>query len=455
MSSPHLTVEQPTLPLVLLLAAAAALFGMSLAVDAPVLYAAALAGGAMLVAVMVRPIAGFMLALVLLPLELVGRIVWSQPALTWGKVAVLITFLGVLAQMLVGRRRFELPPLSWTLFGLVAAGFVGSAAGGFGITFDTFKMTIAIGSQVLVVLLAYHLLRTEGQIAAGVLAVVGSSVPVVVFGLIEIVTKRSVLVNPMLSEPLWAPGATDVFRITSTFYDPNALARYLAFSLIWAICALWLKPLARFRPLLLLMIGLQAFCLLNTFSRAGFLAAGVVIVPLVVAALVRRWHGAGLAIAGVGAAVAAVLAWPLMQLLLARFDDPTAGGRVGIVSASIPVIGRSPLFGYGREHIAHALGAVLYEPTDPHNLYTEILLSVGVLGAMIALAWAVPVGRSLIHEWRGGDPYARLLILPLLSVLIFGMSLQGLDGYELWAPFAFAMPVLRLATCKRGEALCG
>lgn len=448
-------IELPTMPMWVFLMFAAALYAVAAAMGEPLVFLGVMGAGVALAVLMVKPIVGLLLSLVLLPLEIVGRIVWSQPALTWGKVLLALCFVFVVTRMLVFHERFELPPVSWPLFGVLAVGLLGSFAGGFGMTFDTFKMTVAMGSQVLLVLLAYHLLRTERQVAAGILAVVGASVPVVVIGLMEIITKESVFENPMLTEPLWAPGTTDLFRITSTFYDPNALARFLSFSILWALCALSIPALKRWRPFLLVMLALQCYCLVNTFSRAGFLSTGVVAAPLIVAMLVKRWKGVGVAIAaGAGTAAAVALA-PLLGVLMSRFDDPTAGGRVGIVSASIPVIAQSPLFGYGREHIAAALGTVLYEPTDPHNFYTEVLLSVGAVGAMIALAWAVPVTRSLFREWRAGDPYARLLLLPLLVVLIFGLSLQGLDGYELWVPFAFAMPVLRLAACRRGEDLCG
>lgn len=454
-STVDMTAERVPAGMVALLVGLAAIFAVTLQAGMPLAFLAALAGVVALGVGLLRPGVALLFAIILMPLEVVGRIIWTQPAITWGKVTLLLALLGVLTRMLVRHERFELTPLVWPLFALVAIGPVGSFVGGYGLTFDTFKMAVAMAIQVLFVLLAFNLLRTERQLSIGALAVVGASVPVVVIGLIEIVIKETVFENPMLTEPLFAPGETNVFRITSTFYDPNALSRFLSFSILWSLCALSLPSLKSWRPAIVVMIALQTYCLVNTFSRGGFLATALVGGPLLVAALVRKFKGAGYAIAaGIGAAAAVTLA-PLLTILMSRFDDPTAGGRVGIVSASIPVIARSPLVGYGREHIAQALSTVLYIPIDPHNLYTEILLSMGVVGAMIALAWAVPVCMALVREWRAGDPRARLVMAPLIAVLVFGMSLQGFDGYELWVPFAFAMPVLRLAAESRGEALCG
>lgn len=403
------------------------------------------------VVVLERPTLGLYAALVLMPLEAAGRVVASQPALTWAKVALVGCAAALVCRALVTKERFEEPPGMWALVGLVAVSLAGSVAGGYGFDLETFKILAGTVSNIALVLLAYHLLTSERELKTATLAVIAGSVPVVAVGLVEIATKEAVFDNPLLTEPLWAPGTVDIFRITSTFYDPNALGRYLAFAMLWTLAALWLPELRRWRPALLALVAIQLYCIVNTFSRAAFLTVLVVAVPFLGYRFIHHWKAAGAAVLATGLAVASFALWPLASIVLRRFDDPTAGGRLEIVEAGLPVLARSPLLGYGREHVPAALGTVLGVEVDPHNLFLEILLAVGVVGALLGAAWALPALTRLWMYWRAGEPLARLVILPLIGVFVFGLSLHGMDGYELWIPLAFALPIARYL--RRKETL--
>lgn len=435
-------------------AVAAAAFGAALYADKAALFAGAVGSVAFVAVVLARPFVGLCAAFALAPLEAAGRVIPTMPAFTWAKVALALTVLAVLTRVLADDDRIELPLRFWALALLPVLGVVSSMAGGYGLNADTLTGVFSVGSSVVLVLLAYRLMRTKTRILIGALAVVAGSLPVVAFGLVEIYTKQPVFENPMFSEPLWAPGTVDVFRITSTFFDPNVFGRYLLFSILWTMCALAIPALRRARPLLVLVLALQAYCLVNTFSRAAFLAVGVVAGPFLLYAVARKWRGAGLVAAGATAVAAAVALWPILSVLLRRFDDPTAGGRTHIVLAAFPAMAESPVLGYGREHVATVLGAVIGEVTDAHNLITEIVLSFGVVGVLVMAAWAVPLAYGLVQHWRAGNPYARLVALPLLGAFIFSMSLHGYDAYELWVPMAFAAPILRMATAEKEVAAC-
>lgn len=435
-------------------AIAAVGFGAAVYVDRPLLFAGAVASVAFLGAIMVRPLVGLCAALALAPLEAAGRVIATMPAFTWAKVALAFTLLAVLAAALVRDDRIELPARFWALAVIPFLGVMSTLAGGYGLVGDTLTGVASMGSNVLLVLLAYHLLTTKPRILAGILSVVAGSVPVVVFGLVEIVTKEAVFDNPMFSEPLWAPGTTDMFRITSTFFDPNALGRYLLFAMLWTLAALWVPALKRARPVLLGVLAVQAYCLVNTFSRAAFLVFAVVAVPFVFYALVHRFRAAAVGVFGLLAVGAVSVAGPVIAVVLRRFDDPTAGGRLGILEAAVPAMAGSPVFGYGREHVAVVLGGFIGEVTDPHNLFTEVVLSLGVIGVLVIGAWAVPAARRILVLWRAGNPYARLLALPIIGVVAFNMSLHGMEGYEIWVPIAFVAPILRLEGCERGADAC-
>lgn len=430
----------------------AAVFGVTLLAGKPVYFVALLIAVAGFALVMARPLVAFVLALGLMPLEAVGRLVPSVPALTWAKVMLAMTVAVLLVRALVRRERIETPEQFWALLCVLVGGVISSAVGGFGVTIETVKNLFGIGSMVLLVLAASYLVRTERDFAWSSFAVVAGSVPVVVFGLIEVVKKEALFPNPMFAEPLWAPGTTDVFRITSTFYDPNVLGRYLVFAMLWTLAALWLPALRRWRIPFAVLFLAQGYCLVNTFSRAALLTSVLFAGSFLVVKLVKRFHVGGLVVSAGGAVMALVAAWPLVRITVARFNDPTAGGRTGIAAEALHAIGHSPLFGYGRENVPFALKAIAGRAVDPHNLYLEVPLAVGVIGTLALLAFVVPTVGDLLREWRKGDTHAQLLLLPLFGVLFYSLSLHGWDGYELWIPFALALPALRLARERRSAA---
>ncbi|HEY5473768.1 MAG TPA: O-antigen ligase family protein, partial [Candidatus Limnocylindrales bacterium] len=358
-------------------------FGAAVYVGVEVTLVAAIVGIVVLLAILRRPDWGMYLMLFLVPLEAVGQIVPGVSVITWAKAVLLVTFLSFVFQMLLARRRLATPPFAGLLYGVFAIALASSLA--FGSPDGSLWGMVAMLGQLVLVVLMFNLARTRETYVRAVLAIVAGSVPVVAVGLLDVVSRRSFLGT--VANQFYASAAAGIFRITSTFYDPNALARYLAFAVIVTICAASFPEMRRFRPLLFLLAAAQVFCLVNTFSRSGFLAV-LATVPLYL--LWERGSGNRVrrTVAVVcGAGVVLALYQPLFTILMQRFFGSSGEfqidpNRMAIWRIGLDAFWRSPFFGQGPDNVVEAIGGFA-----AHNMYLEVLIAVGLVGSALFAAY--------------------------------------------------------------------
>lgn len=414
------------------------LFGLFLYVGRGSIFLA-LAIGILLVAAAVRrPFVGMYLSVILMPLESIGRVIPDFSALTWAKLALVMTFLAWLLVAMIARTHVVLPRRSWLLLAVYLIALTATAA--YGATTESLWGLVALLGQMALVLLVVNLVRDEREFRHLLWAIVLGSVPVVLVGVLDIVTGTSVLGTVPVQS--YASSRLEVFRITATFYDPNALGRYLAF----AFCVtLGIAMMPRYRawiPVLAVLLSAQGLCLVYSFSRGGLLALAVGLV--VYAVWTSSIHTSVLrltALLGALVAVVSINVGPLV-VLLERVTGGAASvaldfSRLRIWSAAIQAFAAHPLIGVGPDSVPVALGEYVGAPVSPHNLYIEIALGVGVLGFALLLAFVVPILRSAAARVRGSFALeSRLAVVATIVVLATGLTLHGFRANELWLSLA-------------------
>jgi len=379
-----------------------------------------------------RPVFGLYMAAILMPLEAAGRVLPESAVLTWAKVALLVTLMAVLATQVYTRSKIRLPEYSWLLFGVYAIAVVATSLWSSG---SSLWGLVALLGQMAVVLLIANLVTDKRSFHGLLWAIVIGSIPVVAVGMMDISTGSSVLGT--VASQSYASSQVAVFRITATFYDPNALGRYLAFALLCTAAMMTMQVGRRFAPLLIPLLLGQAFCLVYTFSRGAILALGV-------GALVYLLLGKGTRsrvvqlVLGVGAVALLMYAFPEpLSLLLARLTGGTGGiavdaSRVQIWLNGIDAFMESPLLGVGPDNVAMVLGRETGALTSPHSLYLEALIGLGVLGALAFFGFIYSAARSAARVGSELYPEARVTLSILAMVLASGVTLHGFRSNELW-----------------------
>lgn len=403
------------------------------------------AGLATLAAVALKPQRGLLLAVVLIPLEAAGQVVPGVSELTWAKVALVVTGLAFVVRVAMRDARLELPRGTGELVAVLGVMLVASATrvGGTPAVWGI----VAFAGQAAMLVLVRNLIRDTAALDRLIGSIVIGSVAVVGVTLADIALGRSSV--GVVASQLYASASGGAFRVTGTFVDPNALGRYLAFAIAVTLCAWSLPRFGRYRVPMAVLVALQAFCLLNTFSR-GALVAAVAVTAIYL--LWQRGLASRAAWVAVGAAfAAAVVVWN-DRVLLALLERLGAGAsyvdltRVDIYRTGVEVFWRSPLFGFGPDNVTRALGTAAGRALSPHSLYLEVLLGVGMLGSAALGAFVLGRVRGAMRARSTAlEPHARVAVIALIAVLLSGLTLHGLQENELWLSLALLAAVEAIA----------
>jgi O-antigen ligase len=179
----------------------------------------------------------------------------------------------------------------------------------------------------------------------------------------------------------------------------NDLGRLYAVAYGLLLFVWWETKRPGLKLFLFATMGVIAFALALTFSRAAFL--GFLLISAVF--LLWKFNAKSAALAALGTITALVLApGYLYRRVTLGFDtgnlDEVSAGRIeGIWAPLLPEVFKSPLWGEGLGSIMWSspmqTGAIL-EVTHPHNAYLEALLDMGLIGLALLLAY-------YWHVWRG------------------------------------------------------
>ena len=179
----------------------------------------------------------------------------------------------------------------------------------------------------------------------------------------------------------------------------NGLGRLFVTAYALLLFVWWEAKRPAYKTALLVALGILAFAILFTFSRAAFLGF------FLVSGLFLLWkfNAKSLALVLGGLALAAALApnyvYERMMYGVASGDTNTmsAGRTEGIWAPLLPEIWKSPLWGNGlgstmwAEPMAHGEMEIV---NHPHNAYLEAVLDMGFIGLALLVAFYLTV-------WRG------------------------------------------------------
>lgn len=436
-------------------AAFALLFGIALALNQVIGLVALVAGSIVVAIAFTNPRVALYAAIALMPLEAVGRVVPSVSEVTWAKVALVLTVFAVGARVLTDRERVAVPGFAASLLALLGALLAGALlhpdanASLWGV--------VAIGGQMVLVVIMYNLLDDPHRIERMLLVIAAGSVPVCVFSILDTLTERSFLQT--FAYRFFPAGQQALIRVTSTFYDPNALGRYLGWALVITLGLAFMRKGFVRRLVLLALAGVQAYSLLVTFSRGAALSlvAALVLMAFLQRGALRR--AGPLVSVGVFAAVFTALSGPALFVLAERLtggsgailSDPT---RLRILGWSLTAVGGSPFVGYGMDGVTAAVAAVAGRAFSTHDLYFEVLLAGGLLGFLL---FAGVIVYFIRRAWRLRAqehwPIAAIVVTAMGFILLSGLSLHGFRENEIWVTLGLLAAVARLAAGDAGSAL--
>lgn len=426
-------------------AVSALLVGVAIATGRVEMVLIGLAVGALIILSLRSPLLALCAAVAAMPLEVVGRVQSGLEEITFAKVFLVSAVCAWFAGMVFGRRAVDPPRNGWLLAGFWAISLVGTAFGPYGITRSGIASLIALAGQIAIVVMMVNLVENVGDLRAILASMLVGSLLVCLVGFADILSGTSFLGT--VDYQYYAGGITGLRRITATFYDPNALGRFLTFGILVNLTMFSVvERQDTFRRLALAALFLaQSVCLVYTFSRGAFIA---VLGGLLVFALTNpgSWKSRLAGLAGVASMIGLVFT-EQMDALFARFTlaGEGLGGRVMAIQGAVPAFLRSPVVGYGPGNAPQAIGMDRGLPLSPHNLYTEVLVSAGLLGAVLLGSYVFLLLRD---AWRvrGAllQPYSRGMIAALVGVLLMGLSLHTLKANELWLAVALLASIVNL-----------
>lgn len=434
---------RPGTTISLLIAVSAAVFGVALYVGAEWLLIVLIAVLVASSVAFTRPVWALYAAIILMPLEGAGRVIEGMSTLTWAKLALVLTLLALVVARTLRREGFLFPQGAALLYVVMGSAAIGTAlhmeSGG------TVWGLLAFAGQALLLVIMYNLVEDTRGYENVMIAVALSSVPVVAVGFADFFTGTSVLGTA--EHQVYASATSGVLRVTSTFNDPNALGIFMVFAIAVTVGLLSLKRLHRYQVPMHLLVGMQAVCLIMSFSRGALIALLVAIFVLVLwqRTLVSRiW----IAVA-IGVITVVISTLQLSQVFQERL---LTGGRLMvdasrlvIYAAGVELAWQSPLFGFGPDNVPLALGRVLGVQMWPHNLYLEVLLGVGVVGFCAMAVFIAMVIMSGIRMRRGQHMhYARTALSAVAVVLAGGITLHVFRSNELWIALGLAACLPRI-----------
>lgn len=269
------------------------------------------------------------------------------------------------------------------------------------------------------------------------------------------------------------------YRPTGVFRNPNDFAMFLALGLPFALAQfLFVRRRAGLLALWSL-IGLVAYLVLLTGSRAAVLAAAaefIVLLGLVARARVRdKGHAALRVVALIGAFLCANLvpawivsgpttgfadSWKQIGTLAQQAETNTAsfGVRWALVQDGVQAVRETHGLGIGvggvewwiEHRAAHLTQGIL----SPHNWWLELIMTYGVLIAILFCAFA---GGILVHTWRlhrNGDldasPMSGALLLALIGLFFAVLGPSSVLGLKpFWLLWGTALAAVNVSHLQR------
>jgi O-antigen ligase len=241
-------------------------------------------------------------------------------------------------------------------------------------------------------------------------------------------------------------GATQVYRVSSTFVHPNILGGYLVFTFPFFVSMMWRYKRGWMRLLLFIGLAMNLACLVYTGSRAAWIAAALIVLAYGVMGLLDRRMV--LAIATVILILLLIVAiFKPPEFLKMRFTSlsatSAATGRLATYKLALDFFMEHPIFGLGtgmegqkivQDNIRRIWASV-------ENVYITFLVSQGLVGLASFLLLLIFYWAMLLwaRNQSGGDDFVRFNAEAFIMGMV-GFAVANLFG----AWLLFAVPMITL-----------
>lgn len=217
-------------------------------------------------------------------------------------------------------------------------------------------------------------------------------------------------------------------RVGSTFNNPNILGEYLIMIIPLVFAMLWYKKKPFYKLIFMGMLAIMGVCMILTFSRGAWLGLLLAVVAFFV---VKDKRLLALLLIGL-----LMLPFVLPESIINRFtsignlQDTSSSYRMSILLGSLRMAQDYWISGIG-------LGSQAFEAIYPkyslaaayahhsHNIYLQVLLEMGVAGALIfSLIIIVFIRAMLAHQGRSKDKFLAAIMIAACAGMA-GYLLQG------------------------------
>ncbi len=245
-----------------------------------------------------------------------------------------------------------------------------------------------------------------------------------------------------------AAGPNQVYRISSTFLQPNIYGGYLAFVLPFYISLLGMTLRQRrwgLWILLLIGFGMNAFCMVFTGSRAGWIAFGVIMLIYAAFGIFDR----RLIVTAATVAMILILLVVLMKppdFIKQRFVSQSAKeattGRVMQYKLALDFFMDHPIFGLGLGMEGEKLveNGIRKTWAAVENVYLTYLVSEGLLGLGAFLLLLAFLWMMLLWARKNSEDEFMHFSSEALLLGIVGFAVANMFG----AWLLFAVPMITL-----------
>ncbi|MGH2908105.1 MAG: O-antigen ligase family protein [Solirubrobacteraceae bacterium] len=275
-----------------------------------------------------------------------------------------------------------------------------------------------------------------------------------------------------LLHPVTAPSSGTVYqpgRLASAAGDANQTAADLAATLMMAVgLGVVATHSTRLRILALVAVAFSFIGIIQTLSRSGLVALGAALIGGVVFG--GRWRRQAVRLLAVGAVL--VIGYFLVFASASsvnRVTSSNSDGRSTIWTVAWRMFEANPGLGVGTGNFQNAAHLYLVRPgltssgyliirtPEPaHNVYLEIMATLGIPGLILLLAVfvggvAATLRAAHIFERLGDrelDLMSRCVILALVAYLASNFFLPDLQLKQFWLVFAIGLAGYKLARTK-------
>jgi O-antigen ligase len=397
----------------------------------PAFAVVAVAGIAIFVGVLQRPVIGIYGAMLAIPLEFYSVRVGGDAGLSPTEGLLLLSAMAIGLRSLLGRDEEHIAP-AHAAFG----GFILIMVAGFAYAQETLPIAKVVFQWTVILICAVHVSSRDRGTVANVLVCIAVAGGVV--GLIAMLSSGN--------QELHAGGSFATGRAQASFAQPKVLAFFLAMALPLALMLAGRGQLA-WRVFMLAMAAFAVGGLLLTLSRQGVIGMILAVLVLLAWPPFRRKLFALLGIVVVVAALNmgtlinqrdAAVVGSRLSLVGERLQTLTEGRqvkqdqRVKIWSAAPAMIADRPFFGVGaanysvwspRYNVLEAPGVAF---DHAHNVFLTVAIEEGIVGLAVFLLFLAAVVAAGVGALRSGGP-DKPLALAIVAALVAELGMGIVD----------------------------